>query len=526
MIELETEHELPEQDAEQQKQPESADSVEPENDASGTEFDASAHIRSHMAMDIDDDVRSEIAGDTDEDIRSEMAGDTVDDVRSEMAGDTIDDVRDEMIDLDDALPDEETDITPDEMAASEEFDHTYQAIIESLVFASDEPLTFRQIKDVIIGPDQALSAGNEMDSEPGSEDGAETIEESAPVARGRKRKEAQPFTINLVRRCVDSLNTDYRQTGRSFRITEIAGGFAFQTTHEFGNYVGQLFAERAKRRLSQSALESLAIIAFKQPISKPSIEAIRGVNADFVLKSLLERNLIAIVGRDSSVGRPLLYGTTKTFLKHFGLKNIDDLPKPREIQELLAEEREMETLRIDDIEERKTAELHHTEEDGHLFDTIPVDITDPIEGDGNGKTAAFPAVEDESGTAKIQEREIGEESMMQTDDQHSEEFVSHDNDVSIEASTAIALDAEAQAGREPDEENPEIEGTEHAFTDDIPDGILASYEEPEGDRFADEDVDNDTGGGHVDEPMLDTLSKMDEGRDDGQVSDVDAEELT
>jgi segregation and condensation protein B len=265
--------------------------------------------------------------------------------------------------------DDATEETEDELAVSEEFEHDYKAVIEALIFASDEPLTFRQIKDVIIGPDEAVPAESETTDEAVAED-------EAPIARGRRKKEAHPFTINLVRRCIDGLNTDYRQSGRSFRITEIAGGFAFQTSHEFGGYVGRLFAERSKRRLSQSALETLAIIAFKQPISKPVIEGIRGVNADFVLKSLLERNLIAIVGRDSTVGRPLLYGTTKTFLKHFGLKNLEDLPKPREIQELMAEERERDILLVDDVDGRKTAELHHTSDDGHLFDTIPADDED------------------------------------------------------------------------------------------------------------------------------------------------------
>jgi segregation and condensation protein B len=278
---------------------------------------------------------------------------------------TIDD------DVEEDDPDLEEESSEKELAASEAFEHNYKSIIEALVFASDEPLTFRQIKDVIIGPEEPAVEG----IEPAADDGAagDVVEEYEPGQRSRRKREILPFTINLVRRCIDALNTEYRQAGRSFRVTEIAGGFAFQTTHEFGGYVGRLFAERSKRRLSQSALETLAIIAFKQPISKPAIEAIRGVNADFVLKSLLERNLIAIVGRDSSVGRPLLYGTTKVFLKHFGLKNLDDLPKPREIQELLAEERERDNLYVADIDERKTAELHHVSEDGHLFDTLPME---------------------------------------------------------------------------------------------------------------------------------------------------------
>jgi segregation and condensation protein B len=98
-----------------------------------------------------------------------------------------------------------------------------------------------------------------------------------------------------------------------------------------------MMKERSRRKLSVSALESLAVIAYKQPVTKPELEAIRGVNADYVIRSLLERNLITIVGRAATPGRPLLYGTTKEFLKHFGLHDLSDLPKPREIDELLEE---------------------------------------------------------------------------------------------------------------------------------------------------------------------------------------------
>jgi segregation and condensation protein B len=109
--------------------------------------------------------------------------------------------------------------------------------------------------------------------------------------------------------------------------------------------------------LSISALESLAIIAYKQPVTKPELEAIRGVNADYVLHSLLERNLVAIVGRAATPGRPLLYGTTKEFLKHFGLNDLAELPKPREIDELLAEAQfEVEKRMLQELEEKREKE--------------------------------------------------------------------------------------------------------------------------------------------------------------------------
>jgi segregation and condensation protein B len=112
--------------------------------------------------------------------------------------------------------------------------------------------------------------------------------------------------------------------------------------------------ERSRRRLSVSALESLAVIAYKQPVTKPEIEAIRGVNADYVLRTLLERNLVTIVGRAATPGRPLLYGTTRDFLKHFGLNDLSDLPRPREIDELMAEAQyEVEKRMLEELEKKR-----------------------------------------------------------------------------------------------------------------------------------------------------------------------------
>ncbi len=207
-----------------------------------------------------------------------------------------------------------------------------------MIFASDEPLAFKQIREILENGAKKQQSernddGNE-ESDPESES-AEPSEEPAPENNRIVR-----LSIAKVRRWVDIINSELSQQNRPFRIVEVAGGFAFQTISQYGQFVGRLYAERSKRRLTQSALETLAIIAYKQPISKPGVEAIRGVSADYVIKSLLEKGLIAIVGREDTVGRPLLYGTTKQFLKHFGLNNIGDLPKPREIEELLKENEE------------------------------------------------------------------------------------------------------------------------------------------------------------------------------------------
>ena len=140
-----------------------------------------------------------------------------------------------------------------------------------------------------------------------------------------------------VRAYIDELNAEYAGTGRAFRIVEVAGGFQFAVERRYAPFVRRLFRDRAPIRLSQAALETLAVVAFKQPITKAEIEAIRGVGVDWVLRTLLEHNLIRIAGRSEGVGRPLLYGTTREFLRHFGLKTTADLPKLKELDELLKE---------------------------------------------------------------------------------------------------------------------------------------------------------------------------------------------
>jgi segregation and condensation protein B len=174
--------------------------------------------------------------------------------------------------------------------------------------------------------------------------------------------EEQIVTIDqrLVRKLIDDLNAEYEETGRAFRIVEVAGGFQFATVREFGEYVALLSKEKQRRRLSPAALETLAIIAFRQPISKPEIESIRGVNSDQVLLSLLEKNLVAITGRSESVGRPLLYGTTEEFLRIFGLNSLNELPKLREIEELMEEDaysaEKIEVVNVDPLSDAEQIE--------------------------------------------------------------------------------------------------------------------------------------------------------------------------
>ena len=183
---------------------------------------------------------------------------------------------------------------------------TVKCLVEALIFGAREPLSVRQI--------QALY-----------ED------------QGSGGAEPRKIAYEEIERVVEELNGEYGVSDRSYRIIQIAGGYQFATLPAYAEWLGKLYKEQARRKLSQSSIETLAIIAYKQPITKPELESIRGVNCDYVIKTLLEKDLATIVGRAPTVGRPLLYGTSKEFLKHFGLNDLNDLPRPREILEILGD---------------------------------------------------------------------------------------------------------------------------------------------------------------------------------------------
>ncbi len=170
-------------------------------------------------------------------------------------------------------------------------------IIEALLFASDTPITIQKLKEIL-----------EVDS------------------------------VKDIRNGIDDLQNHYSQTESAMTIIEVAGGFQIASREDYASYVQKLYKGRQASRLTQRALETLSIIAYKQPITKHEIENIRGVNVDGVVKTLLERNLVSIEGREKAPGNPLLYGTTKYFLEYFGLKSLESLPKLKEIDELLKED--------------------------------------------------------------------------------------------------------------------------------------------------------------------------------------------
>lgn len=143
------------------------------------------------------------------------------------------------------------------------------------------------------------------------------------------------FTAPQIQKLIESLKSEYESNGRAFKINEVAGGYEISTLPQYAPWIVKLELQKKAKQATQSALETLAILAYKQPITRAEVEDLRGVDVSGVISTLLERNLIKIVGRKEVPGRPYMYGTTDKFLEHFGLKSLNDLPNISEIKTLV-----------------------------------------------------------------------------------------------------------------------------------------------------------------------------------------------
>ncbi|MBU1356834.1 MAG: SMC-Scp complex subunit ScpB [Candidatus Edwardsbacteria bacterium] len=148
-----------------------------------------------------------------------------------------------------------------------------------------------------------------------------------PIAPSKLKSLLGEIDQKILRQLIAELKVEYERDGHSFSLVEVAGGYQIYTRPEYAKWVQELFRGKRASRLTAAALETLAIIAYKQPIIRGDIEAIRGVNVDGVMSTLAERNLVTVVGRDERPGKPILYGTTPEFLRYFGLATLSDLPK-------------------------------------------------------------------------------------------------------------------------------------------------------------------------------------------------------
>ncbi len=211
-------------------------------------------------------------------------------------------------------------------------------IVESLLFVAEEPLSIEQIKQVLSLPD-----------------------------------------TKMIRQALNELITDYEERRGAFTLHEVAGGYQFRSRPDYVPWIRRLLQPKPSR-LSKAALETLAIIAYKQPMIRSDVEHLRGVDCGGVLRMLLERKLIRVLGRKEIPGRPLIYATTKQFLQVFDLKNLKDLPSPKEIEAL-----GIEVMGTDDPVD-KTLDAAESEDDT----TNTVDLQDK-DGNTPPETLSNPA---------------------------------------------------------------------------------------------------------------------------------------
>jgi segregation and condensation protein B len=192
----------------------------------------------------------------------------------------------ETLEIDEQTTDEQTDVAGED----EGVEPTAETVLEAVLFASDEALTAARLADI--------------------------VETSA----------------KQIRQYIENLNEKYKANNHAFRIEQIAGGYQMLTLSPYNLWLKKLLRVRDDSKLSPAALETLAIIAYKQPVIRADIEAIRGVAVGDIVRNLMYKGLVKIVGRAEVLGRPMLYGTTKKFLETFGLNSLKDLPKIEELK--------------------------------------------------------------------------------------------------------------------------------------------------------------------------------------------------
>lgn len=218
------------------------------------------------------------------------------------------------------------------------------AIIEALLIASEDPLPSselaRLVRARVAEAEDAIAVDIEAKAKARSKAQAETEDDTEPSDDESADQPELPeelaalanITEDTITTAIAELNHSYETTGRSFLCTERAKGWKIYTHPDYAEFVRQLFPGRKPSRLSGPAMETLAIIAYRQPVTKASLEAVRGVSCDGMIQKLLDRELVKIGGRAELPGRPLLYETTDLFFEHFGVKSVDELPNASELR--------------------------------------------------------------------------------------------------------------------------------------------------------------------------------------------------
>ncbi len=178
-----------------------------------------------------------------------------------------------------------------------------KSILEAILFAASEPITIRQFQHALPG-----------------------------------------LNARVIRRSLSELRDEYRETGRSFGLVEIANGYQISTRPEYSEWIRKFYIQQVRVTLSPSALETLAIVAYKQPVTRADVSNIRGVNSDSVINALVEKDLVCVSGRKEGAGRSLLFSTTDKFLQQFGLKDSSELPSLDEIEQFLSTSNSLDHL--------------------------------------------------------------------------------------------------------------------------------------------------------------------------------------
>ena len=233
---------------------------------------------------------------------------------------------------------------------------------------------------------------------------------SKPLTPAEIRKVTKVLTVAQIEKIVAELKEDYQKAERCFELLEIAGGYELSTKREFAPWILKIELQRKARQATQSALETLAILAYRQPLTRAEIESLRGVDTSGVLNTLMEKNFIKIVGKKEVPGRPFMYGTTEKFLEHFGLKELRDLPSIDEIRQMVdssvKKEELIGTKKIVDVppeDRRASPELQggpqdSTAQDGTQKDEITPtpEIPGDLSGDRQTTEGATPSKSEEN----------------------------------------------------------------------------------------------------------------------------------
>jgi segregation and condensation protein B len=312
-----------------------------------------------------------------------------------------------------------------------------------------------------------------------------------PVSPGRLVSLLDGLNGRDIREAIDALKEQYEQAGHGITIIEVANGFQLATRQELSPWIRKFHKEKGQIRLSQAALESLSIIGFKQPITRIEIDSIRGVNSGGVLQTLMEHGMVRIVGRSDGIGKPMLFGTTREFLIHFGLKSLTDLPKPRELEELLAtgeqKARARDQLSLG-LQEGEEAEEQPTSEDG--------EAPSEEESTPQEEREDAPDADEEPESAVDSDEDVSDEDPEESDPEDDED--NDDDDSGIDDDLDDDDDEEdPEEDDNPEDGDPEDDNIEEEPEDDEDpedgniDGDDGDPEEPEDDESNLDETDDD-----------------------------------